>query len=391
MRASAAVRIRRDRPNKEGLAPIYIQVLINSSRTQIPLKISWPIDKFDNRSGQFLPRTKTDQLATDYNLLAQKELAKINDIFLFYRHSDFELSIEEFVREYGRYGLRKDFLAWSNQDIEDRYHAGKIELQTYKNLKSQIKRVQGWRSEWRFSELNEESLESLHAWLRKNEGLSVNGSWSILKTIKSQARRASKVGMAVNMESIAEFKMPSTNGRIVYCNPAELKKLWHYYQSEDILPSHKRVLGAFLFSTLTGLRFSDIERVTWKEIEDDLLIFIPHKTRGIEKRVTVPITEDAFALVQNKKGKLFDTTTMKNHNEILKDIAGRSEIRKCLTTHVARHTFATEFLRRGGHIEVLQKLLGHSKISTTMIYSHVDLDRLRSEMRVMQGPGSDCQ
>lgn len=383
MRASVTCRIRKDRPNKIGEAPIYLQVIINSQRTQIPLKVSWPVDSFDNHSGTFLPRSKSDQLATDYNLLAQKEIGKVNDIFLFYRHSDHDLSIEEFTREYGRYGLRKDFLSWALQDIEDRYAEKKIEYQTYRNSKSQIKRVQGWRSEIKFSELNQDLLESLHSWLRKSEKLSVNSAWAILKTIKAMAKRASRAGMSVNLQSIGDFSLPSTKGRLIYCNQSDLKKLWDYYRSDEIPDNLHRVLGCFLFSTLTGLRFSDIERVTWKDIEDDLLNFIPYKTRGIEKRVIIPINEDAFQLIQNRKGNLFNVTTAKNHNELLKVIAEKCGIRKCLTTHVARHTFATEFLRRGGHIEVLQKLLGHSKISTTMIYAHVDLDRLRSEMRLM--------
>jgi len=39
--------------------------------------------------------------------------------------------------------------------------------------------------------------------------------------------------------------------------------------------------------------------------------------------------------------------------------------------HVARHTFATNFLIAGGRVEILQKILGHSKIDETMIYVHI--------------------
>ena len=72
----------------------------------------------------------------------------------------------------------------------------------------------------------------------------------------------------------------------------------------------------------------------------------------------------------------------------MKDIAIASGIRKNLTMHVARHTFATEYLRRGGHVHVLKELMGHSKINTTMIYVHVDSDMKRKGMRAMGAPVS---
>tara|TARA_R110002020_G_scaffold475112_1_gene708655 strand:- start:41708 stop:43003 length:1296 start_codon:yes stop_codon:yes gene_type:complete len=386
MRASVNCRIRKDRANKAGEAPVFLQVIINSERCQIPLKISWPIAWFDNKSGEFLSKNKNDQEASDLNMLVQKEKTRINEIFMFYRHSDFELTITAFQKEYSRFGLRKNFITWSLQDVEDRYSDKKIEYQTYRNLKSQLHRVAGWKEEIKFSDLNEELLESLQAWLRKTEKLSVNSTWSILKTVKSMARRAEKAGIAINTDSISAFKMPSTQGKLVYCTPEELTRLWKYFRSEEILPSHFRVLQQFLFSTLTGLRFSDIERVTWKNIDGDLLDFEPWKTRNLAKRVIIPLSETAFSLIPTKRGNLFECVTGKNTNELLKAIAIICGIRKNLTTHVARHTFATEFLRQGGSIEVLQKLLGHSKIATTMIYAHVDISRIRAQISMLRAP-----
>ena len=68
----------------------------------------------------------------------------------------------------------------------------------------------------------------------------------------------------------------------------------------------------------------------------------------------------------------------------MKDIALKCRIRKNLTTHVARHTFATDFLRRGGKVEHLQNLLGHTKITTTMIYGHTEEKDAFEQMRLMQ-------
>ncbi|WP_278035921.1 tyrosine-type recombinase/integrase [Flavobacterium nitratireducens] len=69
---------------------------------------------------------------------------------------------------------------------------------------------------------------------------------------------------------------------------------------------------------------------------------------------------------------LFEKKYADQHiNDELKKIMLILKIHKKVTFHVARHTFATSFLRAGGQVEKLQKLLGHSDISQTMIYVHI--------------------
>jgi site-specific recombinase XerD len=71
-------------------------------------------------------------------------------------------------------------------------------------------------------------------------------------------------------------------------------------------------------------------------------------------------------------------------NKHLKDIARAVGIRKKLTFHISRHTFATRFLESGGAIEVLQQLLGHTDIATTMIYVTVSSRRKRQQIDMMR-------
>ena len=65
-------------------------------------------------------------------------------------------------------------------------------------------------------------------------------------------------------------------------------------------------------------------------------------------------------------------------NRLLKAIGQLLGIESRIHHHVGRETFATEFIRRGGKVEVLQKLMGHSKITTTTKYVHVDNDMKRA-------------
>lgn len=65
--------------------------------------------------------------------------------------------------------------------------------------------------------------------------------------------------------------------------------------------------------------------------------------------------------------------------KIIGDIGERAGLKNRLTPHVLRHTFATNLVKRGAKLEDVQKLLGHEKPSTTMIYTKIDMDKIRFE------------
>ena len=81
--------------------------------------------------------------------------------------------------------------------------------------------------------------------------------------------------------------------------------------------------------------------------------------------------------------KLLPVASNQKVNAYLKEIAVGCKIKKTLTFHLARHTFATTFLISGGKVEVLQKLLSHSRIDTTMIYVHITRDVERKQLQLL--------
>lgn len=72
-------------------------------------------------------------------------------------------------------------------------------------------------------------------------------------------------------------------------------------------------------------------------------------------------------------------------NAYLKEIAGLCGIEKNLTTHTARHTFATTVtLENGVPIETVSKMLGHTKITTTQIYARVKRKKISQDMKILR-------
>ena len=145
-------------------------------------------------------------------------------------------------------------------------------------------------------------------------------------------------------------------------------------QTECSSPAMKK---AAIFSTYTGLRFSDIQKLTWGEIEevaqDEFVInFKQKKTRGIE---TLPISKDALQFVEPRRGNndrvIEGLLYSAYYNKILAKWIGLAGITKDITFHSFRHTFATLHLFLGTDIYTVSKMLGHRDIKTTQIYAKI--------------------
>ena len=156
-----------------------------------------------------------------------------------------------------------------------------------------------------------------------------------------------------------------------YLTSEELNKLAKTPCKDDLL---KR---AALFSGLTGLRFSDIEKLTWGEIGQDeskgyTINFQQKKTKGIE---TMPISEQAFSLLgeqQKPESRIFGgLRSASYHSKDLRDWLKAAGITKHITFHCFRHTFATLQMFLGTDIFTVSKMLGHREIKTTQIYTKI--------------------
>lgn len=139
---------------------------------------------------------------------------------------------------------------------------------------------------------------------------------------------------------------------------------------------YPRIKDAFLFSCMTGLRRSDILRLTWGDIHKQgdftRIIFRQKKTEGQEY---LDITPQAAQLMGDPKGindPIFeDIHSPSCTNKAVQEWVLNAGIHKKISFHCARHTFATMMLDLGTDIYTVSKLLGHRDLSTTQIYVKV--------------------
>ena len=134
---------------------------------------------------------------------------------------------------------------------------------------------------------------------------------------------------------------------------------------------------AFIFSCFTGLRISDILKLTWfdiKEGENDVR-YVRTQMEKTKEFVTVPLSNEALKWlpVKGTTDLVFENMPQSRNtrNKSIKNWVKASKIDKRITFHCARHTFATLMLSLGGDLYTTSKLLGHKNIATTEIYAKV--------------------
>lgn len=163
----------------------------------------------------------------------------------------------------------------------------------------------------------------------------------------------------------------------------ELKKIKTYYEKKYFNDMQRKVLRTFLFSCFTGLRYSDVKVLKFDNFIDDFIVLVPQKTSYMDKKIKIPLCQSAKELVNwdRKTRKVFDMYCSQHINRELKKICEGVGIKKNITFHAARHTFATMYLRQTKDLAGLQKLLGHANISETMIYAHALDDDIQQNIK----------
>lgn len=167
-----------------------------------------------------------------------------------------------------------------------------------------------------------------------------------------------------------KYKMPGYKVKREILSETDVRKLLQSLQYISYTETQKEVLQYFLFSCFTGLRYSDVQGLKNTDIENNIIYLKMKKTSDT---VRIPLNNVAQQLISEKREShfFFKTITNQKTNYLLKIIAKKNNIQKRLTFHMARHTFATLGLSKGIPIQVMQQLLGHTKIETTLVYTHI--------------------
>lgn len=219
-------------------------------------------------------------------------------------------------------------------------------------------------------ELNLNFIQSFHTFLRIDKGMAQNSSTKHLKLLKKIINLAvANSYMATN--PFITYKIEREPIEIDFLDEEELKKIINF---DTPLPRLERAKDMFLFGCFTGLSYIDIKTLAPEHFEKDNTGRIWIKKRRVKTGVLsrIPLLPIAKLILDKYRDgeKLLPIQDPADINKYLKDIAILCDIKKRITFHTSRHTFAsTVTLANNISLEVVSKMLGHTNTRMTNHYA----------------------
>lgn len=219
-------------------------------------------------------------------------------------------------------------------------------------------------------ELNLNFIQSFHSFLKIDKGMAQNSSTKHLKLLKKIVNLAvANSYMATN--PFITYKVEREPVEIDFLDEEELRKIINF---DTPLPRLERTKDMFLFGCFTGLSYIDIKTLAPGHFEKDNAGRIWIKKRRVKTGVLsrIPLLPIAKLILDKYKGgeKLLPIQDPADINKYLKDIAILCDIKKRITFHTSRHTFAsTVTLANNISLEVVSKMLGHTNTRMTNHYA----------------------
>lgn len=363
--------IRADKPLKHGKYPIYFRVMVMGEETKIPIGYETEKNLWDNKSQ--LP--KKNPLRT----LIQNKKTELENYLLTEQATGGELSIQ-MVKDYfgGKRKIKPEngsFYEYYEEFVDNKKKEGK-DTDTIRIYEGTCKMLKEFAPKLKICDVNLKFIENFDAFLRDKKHNQDGGRENKHKNIRAVILDMNRHDINIK-NPYTQFKMPKAKIREVYLDFNELvamRKLLPRFKAD----SPKRIsLQMFLFACYTGLRISDILDLKWSHIdwEKKRIIKTQIKTKDALFGVIEPWAE--IVLLEFSDGKknigtdrlIFKSQqTPQNINKHVKEFAIMAGIDKKIAFHSSRHTFGTLKILTGTDILTVSKLLGHSDISTTMIY-----------------------
>ncbi len=280
----------------------------------------------------------------------------------------------------GTYGFsastnkKKSFIEFFDLMVKQRYASDG----NYGNWHSASKYLKEFFSEGlTMGQLSVEVLEDFKEYLSSLK-LAQNTKHSYFNKLKAALKEAFKKGYIPENYGARVNAIKAEETKREFLTIEELKTLAQAPCENEVMKK------AFLFSALTGLRFVDVNGLTWNDLQKDDAngYFIRLRQQKTKAEETLPIPISARELLGSRQGddkKIFEGLKYSAWNNVkLQEWVFLAGIRKKITFHCARHSFAIIQMNLGTGLYTVSKLLGHKDVRTTQIYAKI-VDERKTE------------
>ena len=388
--------IRRDKTNKKGEAPVFMRLTINGERADASIKRFIEPHAWNSAKGKANEKSRGGK---DLNLYLDAISANILRIQRDLELDKKEVSAQIILNRYlgkeqsDRHTLMEVFRAHNEKC---RALSGislapgtVIRYETSLRLTEAFLRTTYKKEDCYLDEITHQFVEDYDFYLRTVRRCCHNTTTKYLLNFKKIIRIALAKGW-MKKDPFAQVHFHFEPVEREFLEKQELKVLLN---KEITITRLSQVRDIFCFCCLTGLAFMDVQQLKPEHLVADIhgKIWIRKARQKTKNMCNIPLLDEAQKIIDRYRGHpycqthgvLLPVCSNQKMNSYLKELADICGIRKNLSTHCARHTFATLTLASGATIDNVAKMLGHANVNMTRRYAKVLDSSIMRDMEVV--------
>ena len=388
--------IRRDKTNKKGEAPVFMRLTINGERADASIKRFIEPHAWNSAKGKANEKSRGGK---DLNLYLDAISANILRIQRDLELDKKEVSAQIILNRYlgkeqsDRHTLMEVFRAHNEKC---RALSGislapgtVIRYETTLRLTEEFLQKSYQKEDCYLDEVTNQFIEDFEFFLKTVRRCCHNTTSKYLMNFKKIVRIALAKGW-MKKDPFAQIRFHLDPVEREFLEKQELKAMLNKAIS---IPRLAQVRDIFCFCCLTGLAFTDVQQLKEEHLVADIhgKIWIRKARQKTKNMCNIPLLDEAQKIIDRYRehpycqthGVLLPVCSNQKMNSYLQELADICGIRKNLSTHVARHTFATLTLASGATIDNVAKMLGHANVNMTRRYAKVLDSSIMRDMEVV--------
>ncbi len=388
--------IRRDKTNKKGEAPVFMRLTINGERADASIKRFIEPHAWNSAKGKANEKSRGGK---DLNLYLDAISANILRIQRDLELDKKEVSAQIILNRYlgkeqsDRHTLMEVFRAHNEKCRAlsgiSLAPATVIRYETTLRLTEEFLQKNYKKEDCYLDEVTNQFIEDFEFFLKTVRRCCHNTTTKYLLNFKKIIRIALAKGW-MKKDPFAQVHFHFEPVEREFLEKQELKAMLN---KEITITRLAQVRDIFCFCCLTGLAFTDVQQLKAEHLVADIhgKIWIRKARQKTKNMCNIPLLDEAQKIIDRYKehpycqthGVLLPVCSNQKMNSYLKELADICGIRKNLSTHCARHTFATLTLASGATIDNVAKMLGHANVNMTRRYAKVLDSSIMRDMEVV--------
>ncbi len=388
--------IKRSKADASGRANIYLRITVDGRRSEMSIRRKVPIKRWNSETGTLMGQSNEAKVINEHLAAIRSNIYKIHNRFLDDgKHVSADRVLNSYLGLDNEKRMLLEVFEEHNTNVNslvgidfahgtaERYRTAKNHVEDYIKLNYKSKDIP-------IADVNYRFISGLEYYLKTERNCSHNTAVKYITNFKKIIRIA-LANDWINKDPFLKWKARMKIVDREYLTQEEIQELLNANFRVSRLD---QVRDIFIFCCFTGLAYADVKKLS----NNDIVLgidgekWIETKRTKTNTKSNIPLLPTAIQILQKyayskeiSQNRVLPVLTNQKMNAYLKEIAHLSGIKKNLTTHLARHTFATTVtLSNGVSIESVSKMLGHKSLRTTQHYAKILNRRVSEDMKMLR-------